>query len=72
MPSYIYVPFGPFIMGYIQDTMAKHSGGAVQLANTPEKAGLGPRTSVQKQHEIKSGRLKNQLFACTCAQNLEV
>ncbi|RSH83969.1 hypothetical protein EHS25_005213 [Saitozyma podzolica] len=52
-------------MGYIQDTMAKHSGGAVQLANTPEKAGLGPRTSVQKQHEIKSGRLKSQLFAYT-------
>lgn len=43
----------------------------MQLANTPEKAGLGPRTSVQKQHEIKSGRLKSQLFACTCAQYLQ-
>jgi hypothetical protein len=36
----------------------------MRFSSTPEKAGLGPRTSVIKQRAIKADRLKGQLFAC--------
>ena len=52
-------------MNFVQGKLVKSAGGQVELASTPEKAGLGPRTSGPQQHEIKAGRLKNQLFAYT-------
>lgn len=55
-------------MNYVQQHLYKYQGGNVKLASTPEKAGLGPRTNAEKQHSIKAGRLKGQLFACGCSR----
>ncbi|KAL7420471.1 hypothetical protein Q5752_004421 [Cryptotrichosporon argae] len=63
LSAYVYVPFGPQIMSYVQQRMA--STGQVKVAETPEKAGLGPRSESAHQHRIKAGRLKGQLFAYT-------
>ena len=52
-------------MGYIQTSLYQYQGGNIQLSSTPEKAGLGPRMEAGKQHQIKAGRLKGQLFAYT-------
>ncbi|EIW72964.1 hypothetical protein TREMEDRAFT_26589 [Tremella mesenterica DSM 1558] len=62
LSAFVYVPFGPFIMNYVQGRMTHTS---TPVASTPEQAGLGPRTSGEKQHAIKADRLKGQLFAYT-------
>ena len=62
--SYVYVPFGPFIMNRVQQQLSTYQGGSVRISTTAEKAGLGPKTSGAKQRGIKAGRLKGQLFAC--------
>ena len=64
---YVYVPFGPFMMAYIQRTMAGYTSPSskVEVAASAEKAGLGPRTSASSARGIKAGRLKGQVFACT-------
>ena len=69
MTSYVYVPFGPYIMAHVQQRLTRsgYEGDNVQFAKTPEKAGLGPRMSGEKQKSIKAGRLKGQLFACESA-----
>lgn len=43
---------------------SSYEGENVKFAKTPEKAGLGPKTTGNKQKAIKAGRLKGQLFAC--------
>jgi len=60
------VPFGPYIMAHVQRRLTRsgYEGDNVKFAKTPEKAGLGPKTSGEKQKSIKAGRLKGQLFAC--------
>jgi hypothetical protein len=63
--SYVYAPFGQFIMANVQTRLAGHSGEKIKIASSAEKTGLGPRTSGSKQHSIKAGRLKGQLFAYT-------
>ena len=65
-PRYVYVPFGSYIMADVQKRLSKsrYEGEHVHFAKTPEKAGLGPKTSGEKQKTIKAGRLKDQLFAC--------
>ncbi|WWD22681.1 hypothetical protein CI109_107174 [Kwoniella shandongensis] len=63
LSAYIYVPFGSFIMAHVQQKMTNQD--TVRVASTPEKAGLGPRTSGHEQKGIKAGRLKGQLFAYT-------
>ncbi|KAK8844765.1 hypothetical protein IAR55_006615 [Kwoniella newhampshirensis] len=63
LSAYVYVPFGSFIMAHVQQRMTKQD--TVQVVGSPEKAGLGPMTSGQKQKSIKAGRLKGQLFAYT-------
>jgi hypothetical protein len=62
--SYVYVPFGPFIMANVQSRLVQYTGGE-PVADSAEKTGLGPRTSGAKQHAVKAGRLKGQLFAYT-------
>ena len=64
-PRYVYVPFGPFIMANVQAYLARFSGHSSTIAESAEKAGLGPRTGGAKQHAVKAGRLKGQLFAYT-------
>ncbi|WWC57606.1 uncharacterized protein I303_100138 [Kwoniella dejecticola CBS 10117] len=61
LSAYIYVPFGSFIMANVQHRLTKQD--TMNVASTPEKAGLGPRTSGKEQKGIKAGRLKGQLFA---------
>lgn len=51
-------------MTHVQQRLAGYQGDKVKIANSAEKAGVGPRTSGSKQHEVKAGRLKGQLFAC--------
>lgn len=51
-------------MAHVQQKMTNQD--TVRVASTPEKAGLGPRTSGHEQKGIKAGRLKGQLFACEC------
>ncbi|WRT63222.1 uncharacterized protein IL334_000125 [Kwoniella shivajii] len=63
LSAYVYVPFGSFIMAHVQHRLTKQS--TISVADTPEKAGLGPRTSGKEQKSIKAGRLKGQLFAYT-------
>ncbi|WWC90176.1 uncharacterized protein L201_005109 [Kwoniella dendrophila CBS 6074] len=63
LSAYIYVPFGSFIMARVQNRLTKQD--TINVAGTPEKAGLGPRTSGKEQKGIKAGRLKGQLFAYT-------
>ncbi|WVW81287.1 hypothetical protein I302_103278 [Kwoniella bestiolae CBS 10118] len=63
LSAYVYVPFGSFIMARVQHRLTKQE--TVSVSDTPEKAGLGPRTSGKQQKGIKAGRLKGQLFAYT-------
>ncbi|OCF60137.1 hypothetical protein L486_02817 [Kwoniella mangroviensis CBS 10435] len=63
LSAYIYVPFGSFIMARVQHKLTKQE--TISVSDTPEKAGLGPRTSGKEQKGIKAGRLKGQLFAYT-------
>nr|XP_019014019.1 uncharacterized protein I206_00096 [Kwoniella pini CBS 10737]OCF52800.1 hypothetical protein I206_00096 [Kwoniella pini CBS 10737] len=63
LSAYVYVPFGSFIMANVQHRLTKQD--TINIASTPEKAGLGPRTSGKEQKGIKAGRLKGQLFAYT-------
>ncbi|WVR03117.1 hypothetical protein IAU60_000107 [Kwoniella sp. DSM 27419] len=62
LSAYVYVPFGSLIMARVHQDLT-HS--EVRVSESPEKAGLGPRTSASKQKSIKAGRLKGQLFAYT-------
>jgi len=67
-PSFVYVPFGSHIMGYVQSTLALYQGtggNRAHLAKATEDLKLGPRSTASTQHTIKAGRLKGQLFACT-------
>lgn len=52
-------------MANVQTRLSGYSGEKVKVAGSAEKTGLGPRTSGAKQHSIKAGRLKGQLFAYT-------
>lgn len=52
-------------MANIQQRLARYSGHGSEIAQSAEKAGLGPRTEGAKQHAVKAGRLKGQLFAYT-------
>ncbi|WVQ94169.1 hypothetical protein IAU59_001247 [Kwoniella sp. CBS 9459] len=63
LSAYIYVPFGSVIMAHVHKRLTKQD--TIRVAGTPEKAGLGPRTSAHEQKGIKAGRLKGQLFAYT-------
>ncbi|WWC97550.1 hypothetical protein V866_004434 [Kwoniella sp. B9012] len=63
LSAYIYVPFGSFIMARVQHKLTKQE--TISVSDTPEIAGLGPRTSGKEQKGIKAGRLKGQLFAYT-------
>lgn len=65
LSAYVYVPFGPFIMQYVQQRLSGYSGEKIQFAESAEKAKLGPKTSGEKQHSIKAGRLKGQMYAYT-------
>ncbi|KAK4684084.1 anoctamin-10, partial [Tremellales sp. Uapishka_1] len=65
LTAFVYVPFGSVIMGQVQSHMSTYQGRHVNIASSPEKAGLGPRTSGERQRGIKAGRLKGQLFAYT-------
>lgn len=58
-------------MAHVQKRLTKSGveGENIQFAKTPEKAGLGPRTSGHEQKSIKAGRLKGQLFACKLANS---
>jgi anoctamin-10 len=58
-------------MNSVQKRLLGYQGGNVQVASSPEKAGLGPQTDGSKQHSIKAGRLKGQLFACESHANEE-
>lgn len=51
-------------MTNVQKRLSGYEGGNVHVKASAEKAGLGPKTSGQKQRGIKAGRLKGQLFAC--------
>lgn len=66
---YVYVPFGGFIMRYVQKSMTSYQGPNIKIAKSAESAKLGPRSSASVQHDIKAGRLKGQLFACESSRN---
>jgi hypothetical protein len=69
---YVYAPFGQFIMSAVQIRLTNYQGEKVKIATSAEKAGLGPRTSGAKQHSLKAGRLKGQLFAYTVTNQGEL
>ncbi len=55
-------------MTRVHQQLSAYQGGSVQVSGSAEKAGLGPKTSGEKQRGIKAGRLKGQLFACESAR----
>jgi hypothetical protein len=65
MIRFVYVPFGSFIMRYVQSTLALYQGSThTHLTKGAADVKLGPRSTASTQHSIKAGRLKGQLFAC--------
>ena len=64
MIRFVYVPFGSFIMRYVQTTLSLYQGDS-HMAKAAGDVKLGPRSTATTQHAIKAGRLKGQLFACT-------
>lgn len=59
-------------MAAVQTRLTGYQGEKIKIASSAEKTGLGPRTSGAKQHSLKAGRLKGQLFAYTVTNQGEL
>lgn len=65
LSAYLYLPFGPYVMSYVQNLLVRYHGpGVVEANNVAVKANIAAAQPAAFRSKLNASRLKSQVFAC--------